>query len=414
RWIPDAALAAWQLDGRLTGTSRFEYSGGKTHGVIEAEIEDFQAAGAEGRPFRDPRVLLVGRGSYDLATNAIVLDGLKLASQAVVVDGRGGVNLSGDTAVMQFSGRMDYDMRELSALLAPYVGAGVELVGRQSSPLAFAGPFDLQHARGNAALAWQQGNVHGFPVGPSELKMQLQHGVLAADPLMVAVGSGRMRLEPKLHLAPGPMILALEPGSQLSQVQITPAMCASGLMYIAPILAGVTSAQGAFSIELDRCRLPLDNPVEVDLAGRLVIHSVEVGPGPLIRELAILLDREAPARLRRESVVPFRVADGRVHHRDLELIFPDITIRTEGSVGLDQSLAIVASLPVPPKWLTNNTLRAAFEGQEIRIPVAGTLSSPKLNRAELDAWNRRLLENAAQNVIRNQVDRGLDRLFGPR
>ncbi len=414
RWMPDAAEASWQLDGRLTGTSRFECSGGKTHGVIEAEIQDLQVTGAEGRPFRDPRLQLAGRGSYDSATNAIVLDGLKLTSQTVAVDGHGGVNMSGDAAVMQFAGRMEYDMRQLSALLEPYVGAGVELVGRHSSPLAFAGPLDLQHARGNAALAWQQGGVYGFPVGPGELKVQLREGVLAADPLAVALGQGQLRLEPKLHLAPGPMVLTLEPGSQASQVQITPAMCASGLMYIAPVLAGVTTAQGAFSIELDRCRVPIDNPSDGDVAGRMIVHSVEVGPGPLIREMAILLAREAPARLRRESVVPFRLAGGRVHHKDLELIFPDVTIRTEGSVGLDQSLAIVASLPVPPKWLTNDTLRAAFQGQEIRIPVGGTLSSPKLNRAELDAWNRRILENAAQNVIRNQVDRGLDRLFGPR
>ncbi len=414
RWIPDSAQASWQLDGRLTGTSRFECSGGKTHGVIEAEIEELQVTGAESRPFRDPRVQLAGRGSYDSATNAIVLDGLKLTSQTIAVDGHGGANMSGDAAVMQFSGRMEYDMRQLSSLLEPYVGAGVELVGRHSSPLAFAGPFDLQHAQGNAALAWQQGGVYGFPIGPGELKARLLDGVLAADPLVVAVGQGQLRLEPKLHLAPGPMTLTLEPGSQASQVQITPAMCASGLMYIAPILAGVTTAQGAFSVELDRCRVPVDNPYDGDVAGRLIIHSVEVGPGPLIREMAILLQREAPARLRRESVVPFRMSGGRVHHKDLELIFPDVSIRTEGSVGLDQSLAIVVSLPVPPKWLTSDALRLAFEGQELRIPVNGTLSSPKLNQAELDAWNRRLLENAAQNVIRNQLDRGLDRLFRPR
>lgn len=415
RWFTDPAVRpTWHVDGRLTGTTRFEYSGGKTQGVVEAEVEDLRVAGADGQPFHDPRVRLVGSGSYDAATHAVVLDGLKVHSETLALDGQGGVNLSGDAARMQFTGEMQYDMQQLSALLRPYVGSGVELVGRHTSPLSFAGPLDLQYAEGSGALAWQHGGVYGFPVGPGELTVNLAGGILAADPLAVAVSQGRVALHPKLHLAPGPMMLTLERGPLATQVQITPAMCASALKYIAPVLAGVTTAQGAFSIELDRCRVPLDNPADGNVAGRLIIHSVEVGPGPLIRELAVLLQREAPARLRRESVVPFRMAAGRIHHEDLELIFPDVTIRTQGSVGLDQTVNLVASLPVPPKWLTNDLLRSAFQGQEVRLPVGGTLAAPRLDRAELDKWNRRLLENAAQNVIRDQLDQGLNRLLRPR
>ncbi|MDY0165663.1 MAG: hypothetical protein RBS80_03920 [Thermoguttaceae bacterium] len=415
RWFTDpAARPSWNIDGRLTGTSRFEYSGGKTHGAIEAEVENLQVAGTDSQPFHDPRVTLAGRGSYDSASHAVVLDGLKVSSETVTLDGQGGMNMSGEVAVMQFNGQMQYDMQQLSALLRPYVGSGVELAGRHTSPLSFAGPLDLQHARGSGALAWQQGGVYGFPLGPGELKMNLAGGILAAEPLAIPVSQGRLQFEPKLHLAPGPMALTLEPGPLATRVQITPAMCASGLQYVAPVLAGVTTAQGAFSIELDRCRVPLDNPNDADMAGRLIVHSVEVGPGPLIRELAVLLQREAPARLRRESVVPFRMVAGRVHHEDLELIFPDVTIRTQGSVGIDQTVSLVASLPVPPKWLTNDILRSAFQGQEVRIPVGGTLSAPRLDRVELDKWNRRLLENAAQNVIRDQVEQGLNRLLRPR
>ena len=415
RWFTDPAQRpAWYVDGRLSGTARFDYSAGTTHGAVEAEVENLQVSGGEGRPFRDPRVRLTGRGSYDSATHSVVLDGLEIQSNALAVEGRGGADLSGEESAGQFAGQMQYDMQQLSTLLQPYVGSGVELVGRQTSPLSFQGPLDLARARGSGALAWQQGGVYGFGLGPGELELKLAGGVLAAEPLTVAVNQGRVHLEPKLHLAPGPMTLTLPPGPLVTEVQITPAMCASALKFVAPVLAGVTTAQGTFSIELDRCRVPVDRPADAELAGRLIVHSVEVGPGSLVRELAVLLQREAPARLRRESVVPFHMTAGRVHHEELELIFPDVTVRTRGSVGLDQSLWMVASMPVPPKWLTTDTLRLAFEGQEVRIPVGGTLTAPRLDRAELDRWNRRVLEHAAQNVIRDQVDRGLDRLFSPR
>ena len=94
------------------------------------------------------------------------------------------------------------------------------------------------------------------------------------------------------------------------------------------MLADVATAQGSFSIDLDGCRIPLANPSAGELAGRFTIHSVEIGPGPLIRSLAVFLGRESPAKLRQESVVLFRMVGGKVYHQGLELMFPEFTIRT--------------------------------------------------------------------------------------
>jgi translocation and assembly module TamB len=207
--------------------------------------------------------------------------------------------------------------------------------------------------------------------------------------------------------------LTLPPGPLAAQVQITPAMCATALKYIAPVLADVSTARGSFSISLDGCRVPLEDPAKGELAGQLTIHSVEVGPGPLVRELAILLGRAAPATLRRESVVQFRMVGGRVYHQGLELIFPDLTIRTYGSVGLDQTMAIMAEMPVPPKWLGNNVLGSAMRDQIIRLPIGGSLSSPQIDRRELERVSGQFLENAARNVIEDELNRQLERLLGP-
>ena len=123
----------------------------------------------------------------------------------------------------------------------------------------------------------------------------------------------------------------------------------------------MTTAEGRFSVELDGCRIPLGDLAKGELAGRMTVHSVEIGPGPLIQELALVLDRAVPARLTRESVISFQMVDGRVYHRDLEMIFPDLTIRTYGSVGLDRSLALMAEMPVPRKWRGENVLGTALQ-----------------------------------------------------
>jgi hypothetical protein len=276
--------------------------------------------------------------------------------------------------------------------------------------------LELAEAEASTEVAWDGAYAWGFAAGPGRMEAQLRGGALTVAPVELAVSGGRLRLNPTLRLAPEPKALTLPAGPLAEQVQITPDMCAGALMYVAPILAGVTSAQGAFSIELDRCRIPVDAPRQGELSGRMIIHSVEVGPGPLVRELAILLGRQAPARLRRESVVRFALADGRVHHRGLELIFPELTIRTRGSVGFDQSLDLVAEMPVPPKWLgplEDTPMAAALRNQTITLPIGGRLTAPKLDRRAMEEISRRFAEQAARNVIEDEVDKALRRLFAP-
>ena len=106
--------------------------------------------------------------------------------------------------------------------------------------------------------------------------------------------------------------------------------------------------------------------------------------------LATLVGRDATGKLRHESVVPFRMANGRVYHEGLELAFSDVTIRTRGSVGFDQSVDMVAEMPVQAKWLGNHPLAATLTGQTIAIPIRGTLDKPALDMNVIDQLGRKL------------------------
>ena len=312
-------------------------------------------------------------------------------------------------------------MAKLARMLRPYIGPDVQIVGSGVCPVSYSGPLSPAEAgvhgiRAQAAVAWQRAGVYGVPIGPGQLKLSLADGVLAAQPIRLDVSRGQVLLEPRLRLAPEPAQFSLPPGPLATQVQITPQMCESVLKYIAPVMAGVTSAEGRFSIAMQGCRIPLSDPAQGELAGKLTVHSVQIGPGPLVKELAVLLGRASPAALRRESTVDFRMVRGRVYHQGLELVFPDLTIRTYGSVGLDQTLAVMAEMPVPPKWLGNNVLGSALKDQTIRLPIGGTLGQPKIDRRELDRLSRQFIEKAARGVIEDELGKQLEQLeglFGP-
>jgi len=222
-----------------------------------------------------------------------------------------------------------------------------------------------------------------------------------------------VRLQPLVRLSPGPLELSLAAGRIVERVQITPEMCAQALQYIAPALTGVSETSGTLSIDLEGSRVPLDMPARGDLAGRLTLHSVEVAPGPLVRELSLLLGRPAPQKvaMRHESVVPFRMVDGRIYHQAIELVFPDVAIRTFGSVGLDQSLAIIAEMPVPEKWLPGGSAATVLRGRIIRLPIAGTLTQPKVDQQALGELTAQFARETAGDLLIQGLNRQLDRVL---
>ncbi len=180
----------------------------------------------------------------------------------------------------------------------------------------------------------------------------------------------------------------------------------------------MATARGTFSVILDSCHIPLSDPKKSDVAGRLVIHSMEIGSGPMLHSMSVLLTSEAPAKLRPDSVVTFLVRDGKVHHEGLELQFPDLTIRTSGDVGLDKTLNIVAEFGVPPKWLAgNNAVSQAVRNQVLRLPFRGTLELPQPDLQEMQRLNQQFIKQAAGNLINDGINKGLnglDQLLKPR
>jgi hypothetical protein len=188
--------------------------------------------------------------------------------------------------------------------------------------------------------------------------------------------------------------VTIEPGKPLDHAALTPEMCHLGLKYVVPVMAHVAWTQGAVSLELDTCRIPLHDPQSAEVEGRLTIHSVEAGlresaVRDLVRQLATLGRPDSlpdSLKLADESVVSFRVHDGVVEHEDLAFGLPQVSselvIRTEGSVGMDGTLNLVAELPAAGDWLGDGPLAQVLQQRGLRLPIRGTLQEPKVSLVE--------------------------------
>ncbi|MHB1033106.1 MAG: AsmA family protein [Pirellulales bacterium] len=424
KWFRDPKVAPeLQLAGDLSGWAKVARAGAVTQAQTEATVTNLVATDRSAKPWKEPKVRLAGRGSYDSAADAVKLDQLRLDSDALTLEASGRLEKPGGDQQLDLAGKVEYDLEKVAFLLRPYVGQSLKLVGHESRPFFVRGPLRTARAEaavqplkqlvGEAGVGWTSASAYGFEIGKADLKARLADGVLRFDPLDVAVSEGRLSVEPSLRISPEPVELNLKPGPLVRQVRITPAMCAAGLQYIAPVLAGVTTAQGRFSIEMEGCRVPVSEPAKGEMAGKFTIHDVQIGPGPLIGELTTLLGLSGPAKLAHESIVPFRMVNGRVYHRDLELAFPDLVIRTYGSVGLDQTLAIMAEMPVPPKWIGQNPLGTALKNRTIRLPIGGTLQRPQIDRQAFREISREFLRGAAGDLLRDELNKQLENLLKP-
>jgi hypothetical protein len=250
-------------------------------------------------------------------------------------------------------------------------------------------------------------------------------------PLDVQAGAGRIRLAPQLRLTPGPVELLLPRGTALEDVRVTPEIAASWLKYVTPVLAEATRVEGSFSLDLLGGKVPLAQPLNADLGGRVRIQAFEVTPGEpakawvlLAQQIAALVDkRPPPVELEREVIllkldeqaVDFRVVDRRVYHEGLLMQVGDVTLRTQGWVSLeDDSLGLLIEVPLRPEWLQKMPALARIPEQTIKIPMTGKLSKPQIDREAMRQLTALLIQNATQGLLENQLNKQLDRLLRPR
>jgi hypothetical protein len=282
--------------------------------------------------------------------------------------------------------------------------------------------------KGEAGVGWQSAHAFGFDLSAAAIDARLQQQMVAIQPLDLQLSGGKLHLEPRLQLQ-GTPLLELAPGRVLDQVTITPAMCQGWLKFVAPLVADAAVAEGRFSAELRQMSLPLLDPDSGRVQAVLGIHAARIGPGPLAAELLSLVGQvravldgqplgAAPQPRAQdawvtfpEQQVPVRMENGRVAHEGLTMLLGDIPVKTQGWVGMDNQLSLVAEIPIQESWLRDERWLAGLKGQTLRIPVRGTIQRPQLDRSILQQLGQTAVRGAAQGLLQDEVQRQMNKLL---
>jgi hypothetical protein len=417
--------------------------------------------------WQDPNLTLRAVANYQRSADRLSFDQFQIQSNTVQATATGTVNKLMAAAEVKAEGTLAYDLAQVTPLLRPYLGEGISLSGKEQARFAMSGrladdggprtklvsstpndPYRVgepapnsslqgtgmhwsRRVRAQLDLPWAGANVYGLPIGPGRLTAALGDGAIRVEPLSLAVGEGALTAAPGVRFDPQPAEITLPPGPLISNVRISPEVSEAMLKYVAPVLAGATQSEGQFSLQLDGARVPLADSKKADIAGKLSVHSVRVVPGAMANQLiGVAQQIEALARRRdptalatkpqvtllniRDQQVNFKVLEGRVHHQNLEFQVNDVTLRSQGSVGFDQTVQLTFQVPIQDAWIAKEPLLAGFKGQALQIPVGGTLTRPQIDARAVASLSQQLLQGAAQQAVGGELNKALDKIFKPR
>jgi hypothetical protein len=132
------------------------------------------------------------------------------------------------------------------------------------------------------------------------------------------------------------------------------------------------------------------------------------------RDPASLTGRQVTLVSIRDQQVNFQVANGRVYHDKMEFQVGDVVVRSQGSVGFDETIALNLEIPVQDAWVAKEPLLYSLKGQSIQIPVGGTLTKPQMDNRSIASLTGQLLQKGAGEAVGKELNRALDKFLKPR
>ena len=210
-----------------------------------------------------------------------------------------------------------------------------------------------------------------------------EDGSVGIDSVDGLLNGGTLHLLPELTLGDSPM-LRLKSGSTLDNAEVNEEMSRRVLSFANPVLDGASVNRGRVSARIDRAEFPLNAQAKTkaQVEGRIVFQDLEFTPGPIAADLfALIGQRERTIRL--DQPIILSIADGRIHQTGLVLpVGRNTRIAIEGDVGFDRSLDLTATVPISLEMLPNGggIVGDLVTGSQIRVPITGTLSRPRIDR----------------------------------
>lgn len=429
-----SVLLSGVMDGNLLVTHQPEASAIQTLMRIEKPaLLQRGAASVAGAPlWSDDSATLQLDATYAAASDQLNLKTATWKSQGLGLALAGNIQQLSKNSVAALQGQFDYDWEQVRARVPLMQHPDVQARGKGTKAITVKGPLVTDSAWVDPTLfaetgvVWDALNLWGIPVGPGEAMTRVEQARFSVGTTRVPLAGGTAQFGGAVPLTP-PLHFAMSRGRYIHLAQLTPELCRSWITYAAPMLADVTEVSGVASLDINNGSIPLTDPEAAQINAVLSLENVVAQPGPVARGLLQTVQqiqtiagrnptRGTDFRLSAPSQqIQMQVANGRVHHDQFQIRLGDadgLTIKTSGSVGFDNSIQIVAEIPLDRSWFRDERIATALGGQTLRVPIGGTISQPVPDPRALQDFSTRAGSGAVRNLLESQIEKQLEKQLG--
>jgi translocation and assembly module TamB len=428
-WTIDPAMIRWQLvsdAAQLRAVQPGTRLPGQLVSTASVNQEDQVL-------WEEPQAKLLVDGDYSIADGTTNLSKLQLQTEWLAYAGQASIQQRVDQTSIVSEGSITYDAASAAQRLRPYIGDLVTIEGQRTQALDISWSSHPTHPwarslQATSSVGWDSANVIGIEIGKGEIPIEIRNGLFVSK-ASFPVSQGTLRWNLEGDIAGEPLAIRQSQERVIENVAITREMCQRWLKYVAPLLADATSVQGNLSLDIAKAEIIPSDWTKQTAIGQVYVHGAAVGPGPMADQILALVQQIRSLRKGAgatdgggqptswlqlpEQNIGFEVNQGRVAHRGLQIQAGDVAIWTSGSVGVDGTLEMVASVPIQKDWLDKAPALQSLAGQQFQIPIRGTISRPQLDLGSLAGMTQNLATAALQSAAQKQIDRGLNKILGP-
>lgn len=435
-----ALVGKWESTPTMGGRLTMEATGrtqGKAIELTGTSTIDNLTVGVGENTLEPGQVMLAYGLNLDSDARTIRLQQGRLESRPLSLEVTGHVNEYNARKVLDLNGRYQASWPELTAILHELVPATrdtISLAGQSASTFSLkgaAGREDVKPAFRDVItgldLSWASANAYDIELGKATLSPMLKDGKLSLPEATVPASQGQIRLRADIDLAPDEPRLTI-PGKLvfLDNVVVTEELSRSILSRINPIFYHLARVDGRAQLDLQNIDVPLGESIKTTGTGRghLDLSDMKMGPAGMFAELLALggrtKDEVYPVKV---SGVDFVLEDGRIMYDNFQLIFPeDFDLIFRGSVGFDETLDLVVSIPVRPEMLERFKVKDSvvdvarvLANLRIDVPITGTREKPKLDFSQVD-FKSLLGDAIKEDAAKTATDTAINvlKLLGPK
>jgi len=434
-WQVDPQQLAWQLisDAKNIRVLQKTSTPNSTQGSGQLVNTVSNRSGSPSVLWEEPQAKLVVDGRYEVSTGKLEIPKAELMTEWIAYAGKTNMTTQAKKTMLVSQGNMTYDAARVAQRLRPWTGDYLTVQGQRTQPVEVIWTSSesgnwAESLQAKSQIGWDSASIVGIEIGTADFPLKIENGHFLSR-AEIPVSQGKLRWNLDGDVASDPIVIAQSPEKVIDNVAITRQMCQGWLKYVAPILADVASVQGNLSLQIEQALIVPTDMKRQTIKGQLQVHGAKVGPGPLADQLLGLVQQVRALRKGAgatdgggqqttwlqlpEQKIGFDVQQGRVAHKNMQIQAGDVVINTSGSVGIDGQLELIAAVPILKDWVDKTPLLQSLAGQQIQIPVRGTIQRPQMDLSSFASIGQQLATAALQGAAQKQIDKGIGKLLGP-